>query len=515
MHVIRPPRWCPELPARRTALSALAALGIVAASLVTAHYVSAKPAPIAIDYSGDTAATARVLPDAAACQRSGSARGTGGWTINHFQWCRVSTFEYYAHLDNREGVPVHEATMSARVTILGLGSSDARTATMRVIIDDFQNNTDPIFEPGEIGINATCAPVGKCTTTPDLGWPSTPAMVRTGSLTSDFTVDSPAGSGAGRYLEDRVDATLTVRISATDPGGESHTDFPHPVRFDSAPYLAATRTTPSNGAIFPAMSYLTLDLNDPNSTDAVRHVYDALNNPALTLPMQPGKRIPGGSPDDPLHRIPDADPQKALNHTLAVRECQLIQPNYAASGLDCDEFPFQSTREGVAAGTGDFSVRPLNLNHNRSEGARLGAFYRADRLLDGDPFFIKFTGTYPVAPAASPSAAPAAGLALPDQPTQPQQRAQQASVGRKGTVMATPDVALRATAGGTAAPVTRIPGGHSGTVTCYAVGDQASGWGGTNNLWDKLTIDGHAGYIADVWLDTGGDITKQGVPTCS
>jgi hypothetical protein len=41
-----------------------------------------------------------------------------------------------------------------------------------------------------------------------------------------------------------------------------------------------------------------------------------------------------------------------------------------------------------------------------------------------------------------------------------------------------------------------------------------TGWGGTNRYWDRVTHDGQSGYLADVWLDTGGDITAQ-VPACS
>ncbi|GAA0946300.1 hypothetical protein [Actinocorallia libanotica] len=52
---------------------------------------------------------------------------------------------------------------------------------------------------------------------------------------------------------------------------------------------------------------------------------------------------------------------------------------------------------------------------------------------------------------------------------------------------------------------------------CWTAGAGShTGWGGTNKLWDKvadLDTGAEIGYIADVWLDTGADVTGQ-VPEC-
>ncbi|MFF5210056.1 hypothetical protein [Streptosporangium sp. NPDC000396] len=83
-----------------------------------------------------------------------------------------------------------------------------------------------------------------------------------------------------------------------------------------------------------------------------------------------------------------------------------------------------------------------------------------------------------------------------------------------GVVRAVPDVGLRAEPRADSPVPTRIPTGHQGTVSCYVRGSQnISGWGGTNPYWNYTHIDGRTGYIPDVWLDTGGDITDQ-VPEC-
>ncbi|MEU5865329.1 hypothetical protein ABZ815_29465 [Nonomuraea sp. NPDC047529] len=83
-----------------------------------------------------------------------------------------------------------------------------------------------------------------------------------------------------------------------------------------------------------------------------------------------------------------------------------------------------------------------------------------------------------------------------------------------GVVRAVPDVGLRSEPRVDSKVPARIPTGHRGTVSCYVRGSQSiSGWGGTNPYWNYTEIDGRTGYIPDVWLDTGGDITTQ-VPEC-
>jgi surface antigen len=52
-------------------------------------------------------------------------------------------------------------------------------------------------------------------------------------------------------------------------------------------------------------------------------------------------------------------------------------------------------------------------------------------------------------------------------------------------------------------------------VLCYADGDEETGWGGTNRHWDRIAAGDPSqilGYVSDVWLDTGGDVTKQVAP---
>ncbi|MFD1319678.1 hypothetical protein [Micromonospora sonneratiae] len=84
-----------------------------------------------------------------------------------------------------------------------------------------------------------------------------------------------------------------------------------------------------------------------------------------------------------------------------------------------------------------------------------------------------------------------------------------------GRVTATEHLAVK-TGPSLAAPRTELQllvADHSYTVACYREGDEVTGDGGTNRYWD-LVVDPTdprraIGFVADAWLDTGGDITAQ------
>ncbi|GEM_PF-2895045 len=81
--------------------------------------------------------------------------------------------------------------------------------------------------------------------------------------------------------------------------------------------------------------------------------------------------------------------------------------------------------------------------------------------------------------------------------------------GITSTVKAVPDVAVRSGPSTRTALVGRADTGEVGEVSCYRRGETVSGRRGTSDLWDLTTVNGMTGFIADVWLDTGGDVTKK------
>lgn len=81
--------------------------------------------------------------------------------------------------------------------------------------------------------------------------------------------------------------------------------------------------------------------------------------------------------------------------------------------------------------------------------------------------------------------------------------------GIRATVKASPNVVVRAGPSTTMALVGRAQTGAVGVVTCYVEGEKVTGRRGTSNRWDQTTVNDLTGFVADVWLDTGGDITTQ------
>src|SRR5262249_46316601 len=78
------------------------------------------------------------------------------------------------------------------------------------------------------------------------------------------------------------------------------------------------------------------------------------------------------------------------------------------------------------------------------------------------------------------------------------------------TVRGATQVNVRADASTKAAIIGQVSDGATGTVSCYQDGETVVVHPrGTSNLWDKVRIGGLDGYIADVLLDTDGDLATQ------
>jgi len=85
----------------------------------------------------------------------------------------------------------------------------------------------------------------------------------------------------------------------------------------------------------------------------------------------------------PLHRITDAAQQRRNNAFL----CPRSRPR--PPGKQCDEYPFASTSEGgnnVPADSRGWAWVPAA--EQQSQGGRISAFYNANRVLNGDAFWV-------------------------------------------------------------------------------------------------------------------------------
>lgn len=115
--------------------------------------------------------------------------------------------------------------------------------------------------------------------------------------------------------------------------------------------------------------------SDSAIVEHVQHIYDAQRS----LPDHWGWRDHG----PPLNRLYDAALRKR-NRDVA---CAGFVPE---PGDQCDEYPFQSSYEGASfVGRNRVSVRSIIASHNTTGGSRLAAFYRDQRVIDNDAFWVE------------------------------------------------------------------------------------------------------------------------------
>ncbi|MDN3061239.1 NucA/NucB deoxyribonuclease domain-containing protein [Streptomyces sp. SRF1] len=71
-----------------------------------------------------------------------------------------------------------------------------------------------------------------------------------------------------------------------------------------------------------------------------------------------------------MHRLVDAKKQQDdRDHSIA--ECNDVWGDYSGTDLQCDEYPFASTKEGSNKGDDRYSVRLIEGTDNESGGRRL------------------------------------------------------------------------------------------------------------------------------------------------
>ncbi|MFJ8081827.1 NucA/NucB deoxyribonuclease domain-containing protein [Streptomyces sp. NPDC096205] len=189
--------------------------------------------------------------------------------------------------------------------------------------------------------------------------------------------------------QQRVFSTVTMDLSASSPSSRPFTGgvgvYSSSVRFDYAGKIAGKY----KGTVFTrARVELVMSQKDPSVNESALHIYDALKRPERTFPSWPGKTVPGAK--EPLHRLVDKEKQKK-NRARSIKECEKVWGDYTGTDLQCDEYPFASTKEGSTKGDNRFSVRLIDGDDNETGGRRLDQMYTLNRILDGDAFYMKIT----------------------------------------------------------------------------------------------------------------------------
>jgi len=131
------------------------------------------------------------------------------------------------------------------------------------------------------------------------------------------------------------------------------------------------KRTKNPGCVFPGASpVFSLSRSDTKVKESAQHILDAQTRIA---------GHPGAS--TPLHRITN---EKTINANRKAM-CGNV-PNPDPTKYDCDEYPFAASKEGGNPARG--STRIISAGDNRSAGARLGGFYKSQRVLNGDAYYV-------------------------------------------------------------------------------------------------------------------------------
>ncbi|MFD3875767.1 NucA/NucB deoxyribonuclease domain-containing protein [Streptomyces sp. NPDC058623] len=72
--------------------------------------------------------------------------------------------------------------------------------------------------------------------------------------------------------------------------------------------------------------------------------------------------------------------------------CNDVWGDYSGTKLQCDEYPFASTKERASADHGNrYSARLIDGPDNEAGGRRLNDMFTLNRIIDGDAFYVKIT----------------------------------------------------------------------------------------------------------------------------
>lgn len=188
--------------------------------------------------------------------------------------------------------------------------------------------------------------------------------------------------------QQKVAGTVSMDLGVSSPSVSPYSEvdaYYSGVRFDYAGPVAGKH----KGTVFTgARVELVMSRKDPKVKESALHIYDALKHPERTFPSFAGKTIPGEK--EPLHRLVDPTKQDE-NRDKSTKECRAVWGDYSGTGLECDEYPFASTKEGSTKGDNRYSVRLISGTDNGEGGKRILAMYTTNRVLDGDPFYVKIT----------------------------------------------------------------------------------------------------------------------------
>ncbi|GGQ83496.1 NucA/NucB deoxyribonuclease domain-containing protein [Couchioplanes azureus] len=340
-----------------------------------------------------------------------AARHVEGWMKDRFNRCYMG----HRKIELRcVGCTIIIASVEFDYVLLGMTSNGTRQADFVLTFHDWdaKGGVEREITPmrvslGGCGTYISCNPGNAETTQPLGGWETAPRFHAT------FT--SAEQTGVGDEFRALSTPSLGLQVIPVNPEHVPYVETNMTraeVRFDSA----GARAGKHHGAVFsdftPTFDLVKIaqaDHYEDGVKESILHIEDALYRPIRTFPSFVGKTIPGrydpaaGANQYPLHRLVDSNLQ-SKNRTTAGKVCDDVWgPDGRTPDLNCDEYPFASTKEGaftgstVSTGTADGwrtwrgSSRLIGEVDNQDSGRQYlnVAFYQGNRILSDDPFFVE------------------------------------------------------------------------------------------------------------------------------
>lgn len=354
--------------------------------------------------------------------------GTNRVILDHWLWCTTAR-AYLYFFEKCQGPPpgngcVEVGSINFRVAVMGHGHQDkdspaARKVKYWMMLDDPQ-----AF--GKVDYTATLSFTGTCKSyTAGAPCQAAPGNGRTDTVEgwiaagyADWEYSSPEGSNTSPDKIAFFDFDLLGTMSSPKiwpssapviaPGQAGF-------RCDSARYQKWPVGVQSYGCVFDGVRSIWTFKATADVAQTAKHVWTAQFKPNLTRPPSvKDKEIPGSiQSGTPLSRLagaagtPEANSHKA-NRDKSIATCKTnFGAQYSRNQTrDCDEYPMASTNQGAWTGSNDpavethhYSVRPLKSEDNQAAGRLLEEFYRTERVINTDEFFVDVVaadgGPYP------------------------------------------------------------------------------------------------------------------------
>jgi len=203
--------------------------------------------------------------------------------------------------------------------------------------------------------------------------PSSPFLFEEGvPIVHEFTVSSPGKAIAATVAT----PTLSVGNAKADNGpasAELHATF---ARCDSEDVFGGSPTSGCVNDLFKPTFEISLT---GTAKEVAEHIKSAQDNPKKGHWGLEGH-------GKPLSRTTDPAQIKANREAACPSKLKPPKP-----GQSCDEYPFASTHEGAATNS-EFSREWVDLAQNKLAGLQLATFYRKNRILNDDEFWVAVTG---------------------------------------------------------------------------------------------------------------------------